>query len=86
VCAVELGVVVPPLVATNSGDGFFEFFPFKGNVWVVGVACTVVFDEDSAGFFITAVGDEPAGRLGQEPDADKDTSGRNTLKTEGESP
>ncbi len=82
----EARVIIPALVRGIEFDGLFEFVPFEFDDWVVLNTVTVVLGQESLGLCVTAVGEEPARGLGQEPDGEDNDTGGEALEDERKTP
>lgn len=68
--------VPPSLIDTVNANTLLHLFNLKANKTGIRVSITVVFDQESACFFLAALCKQPTGRLGNEPheENDHDTS------------
>lgn len=78
--------VPPSLVNTVNADTLLHLFDFQTDETSVRVAVTVELDQEGNGLLLAALGEEPTGRLGNEPHSENDDNTGKALADEGNAP
>lgn len=78
--------IPPSLINTINADPLFHFLDLKTNQASVGVSVSVILNQESKGFIVATLGEEPTGRLWDEPHEEDDEDTGEALQDEGNTP